>query len=266
MNQQQLISHIEEFGLSNKEARIYVACLSIGPSTVQRIADQSGIKRVTTYVILDSLVGLGLVSQSIKGKKTYFLAEDPTNLKWLLEKREQELKDQKQSFDQILPELQGLKTVPKEMPEVKFYDGSEGVRSLFANFFATYKGSSHDIYAVSNLDQVAAFNPDRGGVGKPNPDRIKYGIKSHLVYTSSKGAVLHESDDDTGRESRYVPMDAYPLTGDISIIGEYVIMISYSGDRKIGVTIRNAEMAQAMKTIFDMCWAEAGKFNPSKAK
>src|SRR3954466_8633839 len=113
MNNEQLISHIEDLGLSNKEGRVYVACLSIGPSPVQRIADESGIKRVTTYVILESLVGLGLVSQSIKGKKTYFIAEDPINLERLIDRRAQELKEQKQNFDVILPELQGLKTQPK---------------------------------------------------------------------------------------------------------------------------------------------------------
>jgi len=35
MNDQVLISHIEELGLSNKEARVYVACLSLGASAVQ---------------------------------------------------------------------------------------------------------------------------------------------------------------------------------------------------------------------------------------
>src|SRR6266851_2346010 len=122
MNDQTLVSHIEELGLSNKEARVYLACLSIGPSSVQRIADESGIKRVTTYVILESLVGLGLVSQSVKGKKTYFIAEDPINLERLISRREQELKEQKQNFNQILPELKTLKTQPKDAPSVKFYD------------------------------------------------------------------------------------------------------------------------------------------------
>ncbi len=260
MNEHQLISHIEELGLSNKEACVYVACLVLGPSAVQRIADQSGIKRVTTYVILESLVGLGLVSQSVKGKKTYFVAEDPSNLKRLIEKREQELKEQMQNFGQILPALQGLKTVPKELPEVKFYDSSDGVRSVFATFFASYKGSSQDIYAFSNIDQVHAFSPDRS-FDKPNPDRIKYHIRSHIIYTSKSGAVYKDTDQEFNRESRFMPADLYPVTGDISIFGDYLIFISFAEDRPIAVTIRNAEMARAMKTIFDMSWKAAEQFN-----
>lgn len=258
MNEQQLVSHIEELGLSNKEARVYVACLSIGPSAVQRIADQSGIKRVTTYVILESLIGLGLVSQIIKGKKTYFIAEEPSNLERLLEKREQELVEQKSNFIEVLPELNKLKTVPKEMPEVKFYEGADGVRSLFAGFFSNYKGSSHDIYAFSNVDQVHAFFPELS-LNQGNPNRVKFNIRSHIIYTSARGPIYEKTDEASNRDSRFVPTDKYPVTGDISILGDYVIMVSLTGDRPIGITVRNTEMAQAMKAIFDMSWALAGQ-------
>lgn len=260
MNEQELISHIEELGLSNKEARVYVACLKTGPSAVQHIADQSGIKRVTTYVILESLVGMGMVSQSIKGKKTFFVAEEPSNLQRIIEKNELQVKRQKVSLDKVLPQLLGLKTIPKELPEVKFYDGADGVRSLFATFFAQYSGPSRQIYAFSNLDQVHAFLPERVS-GEPNPDRVKSGTTSKLIYTSNRGPILKNGDKDFNRVSRFVPEDAYPVTGDINIIGDYVILISFSDNRPISVSIRNHDMAEAMKAVFNMAWETAAAFN-----
>ena len=260
MNDQQLISHIEELGLSNKEARVYIAALRIGPSAVQKIADQSGIKRVTTYVILESLVGLGLVSQSFRGKKTYFVAEDPSNLKRLLEKREQELVEQNQNFDQVLPQLQGLKAIPQEMPEVKFYDGAEGVRTLFATFFAEYKGDSRDIYSISNLDEAGWYAPDVAQ-GKPNPYRIKNNIRSHMIYTSKRGPIYKDNDAESNRESYYMPPEKFPITCDINVMGDHVIMISMNGSTPIGVTIRNQDLANGMKNIFDMCWKLAENLN-----
>jgi HTH-type transcriptional regulator, sugar sensing transcriptional regulator len=252
MNDQQLISHIEDLGLSNKEARIYVACLSIGPSSVQRIADKSDIKRVTAYVILESLVGLGLVSQSVKGKKTYFIAEDPSNLRRLLEKREKELQEQRSSFEEVLPELSKLSAVTTEMPEVKFYEGLDGIRAMFADIFGKYKDSKNDIYSISNLDELHKSAPEREA--KPNPDRVKNSIKSHIIYTSTNGPIYEGTDIEYNRESRFIPLDAYPVTGDINIIGDYVVLITLAGERPIGVSIRNTDMVRAMKTIFDMCW------------
>ena len=115
-----LVRQVEELGLSNKEARVYIANLMLGAAGVQQIADTSGIKRVTTYVILESLVNLGLVSQTTHAKKTLFNAEAPDNLQRLLEKREQSLRDQKQHLRDLLPHLKKLKTLTKTAPTVKF--------------------------------------------------------------------------------------------------------------------------------------------------
>jgi predicted transcriptional regulator len=257
---EQLVTHIEELGLSNKEARVYVANLMLGASSVQNIADQAGIKRVTTYVILESLIGLGLVSQSMKGKKTYFIAEEPTNLERLLDKREQELKDQKINFDQILPELLGLKSIPKESPHVKFYDGAEGIRGIFATFFSTYAGDVKETYGVSNLDQLHAFFPEMAQTGI-NPERTKNKINSHFLYTTTRGPIYKDSDEGANRISRWVPADKYMFQGDFSIIGDYIILLSLAGSNPIGITIHSRDIAQGMLALFNLAWDSAEQYN-----
>ena len=257
---EQLVNHIEELGLSNKEARVYVANLMLGASSVQNIADQAGIKRVTTYVILESLIGLGLVSQSTKGKKTYFNAEEPDNLRRLLQKREQELKDQRSNFDQILPELLSLKSIPKQSPNVKFYDGAEGIRGIFATFFATHTGEIKETYGVSNLDQLHAFFPEILE-NSLNPERTKNKIRSHFLYTSSRGPIYADSDAKSNRVSRWVPTDVYPLQGDFTIIGDYIILLSLSGPNPIGITINSPEIAKGMLAFFNLAWEGAEKYN-----
>lgn len=260
MNEDALISHIEELGLSNKEARVYVACLKTGPSAVQRISDQAGIKRVTTYVILESLIGLGLISQSIKGKKTYFIAEDPTNLNRLLEKREQELTEQKTNFEQILPELSALKSVPKDSPNVKFYDSSDGIRNLYDSLFTPHKSSSKVVYEITNVDQINHFFNDLG-TGHPNPTRLHSGIHDVFLYTSERGAIYKDTDKESDRESRYIPFDQYPIKGNISILDDYVVILSLKGESPIGISIRSQEIADNMRVIFDLAWQQAAQFN-----
>jgi HTH-type transcriptional regulator, sugar sensing transcriptional regulator len=234
---EQLVAQVEELGLSQKEARVYVANLMLGPSTVQRIADFSGIKRVTTYVILESLTNLGLASQSTKGKKTYFVAEEPSNLRRLLDKKEQALSEQKQSFEEILPQLQSLKTLPSDSPGVKFYDGPEGIKSIMASFLEAHRDDSDKmLYGISNLDQLWSYFPEFR-TNMTNPERIKHGFESKFIYTSSEGPVFRDLDHASMRESRFVPLDKFPLNGDISIVGNHVIMLSLSGSSPIGITI-----------------------------
>ena len=171
---------IEDLGLSKKEARVYVANLMLGPATVQKIADHADIKRVTTYVILESLAGLGLVSHSNQGKKTYFTAEDPISLRRLLQKKEQQVAEQKTSFEGILPELQKLKNLPAESPNVRFYEGAEGIKSIFSSFYASHADEVDMVYGMSNLDQLHAFYPEMAQ-RLSNPERVNYKIPSRFI-------------------------------------------------------------------------------------
>lgn len=253
----ELIASIEDLGLSQKEARVYLANLMLGPATVQKIADQSGIKRVTTYVILESLNNLGLVSQSTKGKKTYFVAEEPSQLRRLLQKKEQAIKEQQGHFDAILPELNQLKTLPTESPNVRFYDTAEGIKTIMDSFLEAHKEAGV-LYGISNIDQVNAFFPEIEQL-QGNPRRLKVGIHSKFLYTSLRGPVLHASDVERNRESRFVPLDKFPLNGDITILGDNIVMLSLSGNKPIGITIKSAELAKAQKVLFDLAWESASK-------
>jgi predicted transcriptional regulator len=261
MNSQQLVSHIEELGLSNKEARVYVACLSLGPSAVQKIADQAGIKRVTAYVILESLVGLGLVSQTVKGKKTYFNAEDPINLERLVDKREQELKEQRHNFTQILPELQGLKLVPKDSPSVKFYDSADGVRTILNTFLLQAKRPGIEkVYGISNLDLVLEYFPEfRAGMA--NPLRSKAGIHSQFLYTSKDGPIMKETDQVRNRESRWLPVEQFPMVGDYTIVGDNILMISLGAPNPIGISVTSRELAEGLRAVFAVAWEAAERYN-----
>jgi sugar-specific transcriptional regulator TrmB len=258
---EQLISHIEDLGLSNKEARVYVACLLTGPAAVQRIADQSGIKRVTTYVILESLVGLGLVSQSIKGKKTLFIAEDPSNLRRLLEKRAHELEEQQTNFESILPELSKLKAIPKDSPNVRFYDSADGIKTIMSNFIQ--HGISDDVdvvYGMSNLDQLYVFFPEIRHAHS-NPQRTTAGIRSKFIYTSNEGALLKDSDAASNRESRFFPPDKFPMSGDFTIVGDNVMLLTLNGQHPMGVTIESSELAKGFKAIFSAAWEASSLYN-----
>ncbi len=256
---EELLTQIEDLGLSQKEARVYVANLMLGPATVQKIADQASIKRVTTYVILESLAGLGLVSQSNQGKKTFFTAEDPISLRRLLEKKEQQVSEQKLSFENILPELHDLKNLPGDSPNVKFYTGAEGIKSVVEIFFELNKEAKL-LHAFSNLDQFYKYFPDFQNT-RANPARVKAGIHSKIIYTTKEGAVLKATDERNIRESRYVPADVIPVNGDWTIVGDHLVILSLEGTNPIGVVIQSREIANGMRAFFELAWHGAEKYN-----
>ena len=75
-----LEKELQQLGLSDKEAKTYLASLELGPVSVQEIAKKSGLKRPTVYFAIEQLIKMGLMSSFEKGKKRYFSAESPERL------------------------------------------------------------------------------------------------------------------------------------------------------------------------------------------
>ncbi len=61
-----LTKKLEEIGLNEKEAKVYIATLELGEGSASEIAKKSEVNRATTYFILEKLIKMGLVSTSNK--------------------------------------------------------------------------------------------------------------------------------------------------------------------------------------------------------
>lgn len=64
---------LQELGLTEIEAKIYLASLELGTDTVLKIAKKAEVKRPTAYIALDSLFSKGFVSKSKKRALPYML-------------------------------------------------------------------------------------------------------------------------------------------------------------------------------------------------
>ena len=83
-----------QLGFSQREAEVYLMLLRIGPSPASSLAQRVGMKRVTVYSVLDSLLARGLVTFEQEGGYRKYIPHDPECLMFGLEKRNAELKFQ----------------------------------------------------------------------------------------------------------------------------------------------------------------------------
>ena len=121
-----MLKELQDFGLSEKEAHVYLAALEIGRATADQLAKHSKIVRSTTYVQLDSLMKMGLMSTYEEGKKTYFAPESPELLKRLLLKQKEEMNTKEQELSALLPALLQQFEGAGERPVVRFFSSKEG--------------------------------------------------------------------------------------------------------------------------------------------
>src|SRR3990167_2881613 len=146
-----MFEKLKNLGLSENEAKIYVAMLELGPSVVVEIARKSQINRPTTYVQIESLKKKGLISTQAKGKKQFFIAESPDKLELLIDNELKNIEEKKNELNNFLPELLNLFNASGQRPHVKFFEGKEGVSALLKEFLKTYATT---ICGITSLDNI----------------------------------------------------------------------------------------------------------------
>ncbi|MCL5407433.1 MAG: helix-turn-helix domain-containing protein, partial [Patescibacteria group bacterium] len=125
-----MLSILEKLGLSEKEAKVYLATLELAQDTVQNIAKKAGVNRPTTYFILKKLMQLGLISTLEKGKKTLFIAENPKELENLLDERVRDIERGRKELKDNMNQLLAIYNIKQGKPIVKYFEGLDGLEAM----------------------------------------------------------------------------------------------------------------------------------------
>ena len=120
---------LRKLGLTEKEVRVYLAGLELGPNSVQNIAKMAGLTRPTTYEIIKKLEEKGLFVEGKEKKKRFFIAQSPERILGILRIKKREMEEKEREFIRIIAALEAKYS--KE--EIKTYKGKEGLKILEEN-------------------------------------------------------------------------------------------------------------------------------------
>jgi len=243
-----LEKYLMDAGLSDKEAKIYLALLQVEKDSVVDLAKKTKIKRPTVYTILDSLNKKGLVSQIEQDKKVRYVAESPERLHSFLERKEMNLKELKAQFDkEIIPQIKSLQRETGEKPIVKYFSGKEGVVSIIDDVF-DYKPDGSPVYILYSKDLVdELFKSEE--TDKYKKARITNKVKAKVIYNWSKG----EKPSDELAERVRVDEKKYPFSADITVYKNKV-RISILGKQLSGIYIESKDLAETLKSLFNLAF------------
>ena len=257
-----MIESLQKIGLSENEAKIYIALLEIGNGTAQQIAQKASVNRPTAYVQLETLMKMGLVSSFEKepankkgAPKTFFRIEDPSYLKKMVENEKHLIAVRENELGSLLPDLEKLFVGIGSRPRVRFFDGAEGLKTIQDEFLKT---TDKLVESAASLDDVLRIFPTHPE--DYTPRRVKRGIRSKLIYTTSRGPFLKDTDEKMLRESRYVPTEHFGFSSDMAIYGNS-IALSVLREQPYGVIIESKEIADSMRALFNLAWDQAKKYN-----
>ncbi len=251
--------NLEKLGLSEKEAKVYLATLELGQAPVQQIAKKAEIQRPTAYVILDSLMKNGFVTTVEVGKKTLFSAESPEQLDRFLKKEQENLNAKYKHLEEIVPELKALFNLAENRPRVKFYEGKEGIIAMQEEFLRVAQGYKEETIGFTPLDELFKVFPNYEATY--SKERSSKQVRTKVIYTRGEGPISHASSEESLREARYVPKDRFPFTSSMTVYGpDHLVIVSY-GEQLLGVAIQSKDIATTFRIIFELAWDSAQRYN-----
>jgi len=156
-----LEKYLQDIGLSDKEATVYLTLLAVEHASVLDLAKKTKIKRPTVYVVLESLSKKGLVSETTIGKKTHYQAEPPERLETFVEKRKIALEESQRTLKDVIPQIKSIARETGERPVVKYFEGKEGIISASEEMFRNETGGGEPIYLIYPKDLLDEMFPEQ---------------------------------------------------------------------------------------------------------
>lgn len=243
-----------QLGLSEKQAKIYRVLLGRKTARAALLSKKSGINRSNTYVLLTDLVRRGLVRELSKGQVKSFQAVEPVKLLQLAQQRQRDLEAANKLAEEMVPELTKEWKASVGRPVVRYYEGTEGLETVFEDIYAKKDGP---VYGCVDLEKLEEVFPAKLA-SKLLPMRIKHGLMAYsLLGDSARARELREQDKQQLRQSILIDKTEFPMPAEIDVYEDKVAMLSFETGEFVGVIVQNAAFAQSLRSLLRLVFAKA---------
>ena len=234
---------LKESGLSEKQSQVYLALLELGTATVNPVATKAGIKRPTTYLILDELQAKGLVSTVPRAKKALYTAESPEKIVSDLSKKQELMK-------RFMPNMLALYNAKIDKPQVLLFEGVDAVRATYDKIL-----KAKEVAWFSTIKDVLSMYPEFPK--KLNQHAMTGAIKVRELLTRSQADFDYVKTLQHGEhfQQRFVQGTEGFLTDNGLYDGKVVFF--YFQPYISAIQISSQAIYQSMKNLYEFAWNAA---------
>jgi sugar-specific transcriptional regulator TrmB len=238
-------------GLDEIQSKVYLAALELGETNISRIAKKAGVKRTSTYLIIDSLRSKGLIHTFKKRKRTVFYAEDPRKIKEIMEER-------MSAIDRIMPAMLSIANFMDNKPNIRFYEQKEGLLDIYKDIL---KYPNQRILAWHSESFIKSF-----GLEYFNqyfiPRRIEKKISFWVILPDNEEMrKLRDIGQEQLRITKLIDPEKYKIEIEIMLYGKHKTSI-ISFEEQTGFIIESKKIYDSMASIFETMWALIPDYKP----
>lgn len=237
-----MVPQLKKLGLSDGEAKVYLATLELGQASVHRIAQKARLKRTTVYGLIEALKEMGLVKVTRAGKRNFYYTEDPHRFLDLTTERSK-------LAESLLPALIALNGIGDHKPKILYFEGMEGMKNLYKETLA-FPDST-----ISSWLSASSFNLEGEWFNNYyRPARIKKKIYTQAIVPDTETTrTYHAKDTEEFHKTRIETGGNLVVESDILLFGNrYVALLSW--EEMVGMVVESKKIHDTLQSIFTIHW------------
>lgn len=250
---------LKEYGLDDKEVRVYISLVEKGELNAYTLAKITGIHRSTTYAILERLSAKGFIGKIQKDGKTFYSAIEISKIAYKIKEKESLLLS-------LIPEFEKIKE--EGISRVRVFESNESQKQFSFNLFNQISsGNIKEIYILSG-GPSKEVNPEKEDEEKLTSklfmERLLKELKKQKTKIEYRG-IWNEKFKNSELlklfsglgENKF--LKEIPTLATLVIYGEYIAyLFTINGIPQV-IEIQNKLIAEENRVYFSYLWKIASK-------
>ncbi len=233
-------------GLTQNEAKVYLALLKIGKSSSGKLVKEAAIAGGKIYETLYKLVDKGLVEVVIENGVKKFIAADAQSLLLYMEERKNKVIRETKKLAEIVPELQKIKEFQESPENVYLIKGIRGIKPLVYKVLS--EGEEEAKIMGVRSSKNTTFNIFWQHWHK---ERVRLGKKARMLFTDRDTPYWTFFKQLSHTDIRSTPSSLSPSA--IMITNDHSFIFSYDKEFTC-IYVRSSSIAQSFTSFFESLW------------
>lgn len=247
---QNLYGSLNEFGLTEGEINLYLTSLSLGPTTMIKLAEHMAIPRPNIYKIISGLEAQGLAKFS--ERKRYartFVVEPPTVVLEKLRQKRKTVADLDQTLVGAMPDLLALYHQGETPTKIKVLEGKEQWNKIFFQILEEAKDKIEFFGSADAFIELVTWETEREWIKK----RVQKGIHMNVLLTPGKDAQILEAADAKEMRTTKFFKGMIPFVTGFMLYANKVII--WQPKAPLAVLIEDEYIVAMLRSMFDWMWS-----------
>lgn len=239
--------HLVDAGLTQNEAKVYLALLKMGKSSSGKLVKEAAIAGGKIYETLYKLVNKGLVEVIIENGVKKFIAADAQSLLLYMEERKNKVVRETNKLAEIVPELQKLQELQESPENVYLIKGIRGIKPLVYKVLSEGKEEAKIMGVRSSKNTT--FNIFWQHWHK---ERVRLGKKARMLFTDRNTPYWEFFTQLNLTKIKSTPSRISPSA--IMVMDDHSCIFSYDEEFTC-IYIRSSSIAKSFTSFFEGLWS-----------